>query len=169
MLQIPKSQSLALFCISLCYIWTVSWTHQAIWTCLLWLKKLVFSGTLQAQGLINRSIKRIILRLLSSEFLGCLSIRLEQTHSVDAPSDCDLGSCGLEALLKLLDFYFFVCFCWSSWTLYALHLLLIISWLKWKLLYKVVDGLFFAIQSTRFSSFLSQTFRKLTRCTHGLE
>lgn len=41
------------------------------------------------------------MRLLTSEFLGCLSIRLEQTHSMDAPSDC-----GLEALLKLLDFSF---------------------------------------------------------------
>lgn len=37
------------------------------------------------------------MRLLTSEFLGCLSIRLEQTHSMDAPSDCDLGSCGFEA------------------------------------------------------------------------
>lgn len=46
------------------------------------------------------------MRLLTSEFLGCLSIRLEQTHSMEAPSDCDLGSCGLEALLKLLDFSF---------------------------------------------------------------
>lgn len=37
------------------------------------------------------------MRLLTSEFLGCLSIRLERTHSMDAPSDCDLGSCGFEA------------------------------------------------------------------------